>query len=159
MPGPFQKPTDPSLVLELAKRHLAKEMPNELASATIQPKGWLGSLTRPFADAITSPMNTISYEPDILTMPQPQVEDIFAHELTHVRQNNEQPLYRRLVDIFLKNQGPYQQRSDELEAFQTEKDRILRDHRPGNPMMPQFGTDAPVERGDINLPVQQAKRR
>lgn len=149
-----------TLMIEMAKRKMSQEMPEEYKSASIKP---MGPISRFFfggrADALTTPFNTIYYDPGMTQgRNQPRVEDILAHELTHVRQNNQLPMIPRLMQLFKSSNGDYQQRPNEMEAYQTEKDRILRDHRPGNPFVPQFGENSPVGQGDIPLPTKHAKR-
>lgn len=157
------KAIEQALSIELAKRKMSQEMPEEASKTKIQPMGMVSKLTFPWADAVTSPYsNTIRYHPDALDpayQNQDKLENLLAHELTHVRQNNRTPFLRRMYEIYWQNQGPYHQRSDELEAFQTEKDRILRTHQPGNQFIPGFTDGKPAAHGDITLPTKQARKR
>ena len=84
--------------MTLAQNKMRQEMPNEMANASIKPTGLLGGLKDKLVAkmiggapvATTSPFGNITYNKDILkSMPQNEMEDTLAHELTHVKQFSE----------------------------------------------------------------------
>ena len=123
--------------MALAKKAMAKEMPNELARVKIRPKNWLEQRLDSDAIASHNPIfSEISYNPEYLLEAGgygsgDTVIDILAHELTHVRQTKEQPMIDRFLSNFFEN---YYTRPDEMEAFQTMRDRQFKQHRRPSPL-------------------------
>jgi hypothetical protein len=115
------------LIDEAMKRVLAKiqaEMPNvRHTSLSSNPKLPSNVAAR------TDPLGgSIEYNPFMLqTMSPAERENTVAHEMTHVRQQQETPFWSQLYNQIMP-QGPYNTRSNEMEAFQTERDRSLRNH-------------------------------
>ena len=150
---------DVTLMMELAKRKMQEEMPVEMSKAIIR-SGGTHSPTAVFETGQENDPNLVTYNPKAVKwFGQPEVEDLLAHELVHVRQGNEMP--PRSLGDFLKyakdrlfggavnysyGQDPY-----ELEAFQTMKDRQLRDQREPWPFMHPFNEGARVKHHDIDL--------
>jgi len=147
---------DPRMAEIIAK--VRQQMP-DVADAPIEPMGAFGKLMSKGAIATTSPFGGISYNPDALQgASAADVGDTIAHELTHVRQVRGQSVGQKLGNVWeglkygLGLGLPYGQRPDELEAFQTEADRQLADHRSPNPT-PGFNTEDWKTLGDISLPA------
>lgn len=140
------------LKMELAKRQMQKEMPAELAGTTIAPWGRLGQLLRPGAEAMAGRLTqTVGYNPAAIQgKGQEEVNDLLAHELTHVRQRNRSGPINYFLETLVDGRLPYYQRPVELEAFQTEKDRALQQRRTP-PTTPSF-LDGSIGAGDIPLP-------
>ena len=95
--------------------------------------------------AVTNPFTgNITYNPEMFGgQSQNDIENTLAHELTHVRQTQDTPWYKIVGDMFTPDsnapQGlsknspmnnPYYWRPNELEAFQTEKNRTLNKNLP-----------------------------
>lgn len=154
-------PNQTELMIELAKRRLSKDMPKEVASANIGPdtSGWSKN-GKNSTLAFTTPFNDIRYKPDrVKDLDQPTIEDLLAHELVHVRQNLEVPLWKKFIDAMVTSadQLPYGQDPSELEAFQVMRDRQMRDHRSPQFANVQFDPSAPVRVNDITLPPEKKK--
>ena len=90
-------PSDPEFDKRMlaAKQKMQLEMPSEMAAADIQPTGMFGSLKDALVKrmiggvpvATTGPFGGITYNKELLSaMPQNELEDTLAHELTHVGQ-------------------------------------------------------------------------
>jgi hypothetical protein len=133
--------------IALAKQKMQTEMPNEMAASSIKPTGLLGSMTDKLVQrmiggtpaATTNPLGGIRYNPDqIKGLSQNELEDVFAHELTHVGQYQKMPFLKRFItpdsDEGLpeatkkayRMQGfdpAYRGKSTEMEAYQTEAQR------------------------------------
>lgn len=143
------------LMVEMAKRQLSKEMPHEMQSARIEPEN--GAWSNDKTLAYTTPTNDIKYKAgEFKSLDLPTITDLLAHELTHVKQQNEVPIWRRLFDAVVArtDQLPYGQDPDELEAFQVMRDRQLKDHRKPQFANVQFDPNADVRVDDINLPAE-----
>lgn len=107
---------------QLALEHLKTQMPKESAAL----RGW-GPMNEyekssyPEATAVASPFDmSIGYNPNMLPEHQSDVDDTFAHELTHIGQFNKalplrilRALQGGVADYFT----PYHNRPDEQEAF------------------------------------------
>lgn len=109
----------------LAKVHL--DMP-DVKKTDIAPFGLFERMMLPSnAAAATSPFTgNIKYNPNMMkSMSSPEKANTLAHELTHARQTQSRPFLSRIINQMLP-QSEYGQRSDEMEAFQTERDRSLR---------------------------------
>lgn len=109
--------------MDLATEHMKVEMPAEMDAASVQPRNRLEEFLlggRGYV-AETSPVRRITYDPQALPEHQADVDDVLAHELTHVKQF--------LLDMIntRKNQGKsYMERPHEIEAFQKETDRRVK---------------------------------
>jgi hypothetical protein len=77
----------------------------------------------------TDPLSgKMDYNPFVLqTMSPDERENTVAHEMTHVKQAQDTPFFKRLIDQIMP-QGPYNQRDNEMAAFQAERDRSLSHH-------------------------------
>lgn len=94
----------------MAQNKMRTEMPNEMNSSTIQPTGMFGGIKDSLVKRIiggvpvatTSPFGGITYNKELLSaMPQNELEDTLAHELTHVRQFNQTPIMKKLASFIL----------------------------------------------------------
>ena len=175
MPKPQEKQRQESnqLLDESMQRAYAKvagEMP-DVQKITVSPS--TSSLLTRFmmprgANAVTNPFTgNITYNPDMLQgVDDNERQQILAHELTHVRQTQNQPWYKILGNIMNQNitredtpppgvssvlNDPYYWRPNEMEAYQTEKDRAQRLNYP-NYADPMTGGR------DINLPTETKKK-
>lgn len=168
MPDRPTTPQDPDLMIELAKRQMAKEMPSELNSASIAPMGLMDKFLlgfRPGTVAVTYPSNSIKYDPDFIRSSgysQNVVNDILAHELTHVRQYKgmKHPYLNLMLETLksmMGNDTPYGQTPIEMEAFQTERNRQLSGHRPSIDTIPPPEFNGPARTDDISLPPQKKR--
>lgn len=134
--------------IEIAKR----EMPD---LAPVQPYGLLSRMYGSDAQAYTSPGRNIYMNPAQMQGQSVQdIADILTHEQEHVKQMKERG--HSSVGEFLRQaftgQGPYHQRTDEMSAFQAEKDRRARMGRGGTTATPSFLTGEYNVPQDINLP-------
>jgi hypothetical protein len=153
--------------MQRAYAKVSKEMPDvKSVSVTPSSSSFLSKFFMPRgANAVTNPFTgNISYNPEMIGNQgynQNDIEDILAHEMTHVRQTQDVPWYKMLGQIFSpKPQVPagipegsptnasYYWQPHELEAYQTERNRMMAQHRP-NPVDPIYGTR------DIVLPPQK----
>lgn len=90
------------------------------------------------AMAVTNPFTgNITYNPEAMEGQSPtDMEQTLAHELTHVRQTQNQPWWKTAASLFAPDEkvpagispnsplnSSYQWRPREMEAFQTERDR------------------------------------
>lgn len=130
-----------------------KEMPN---MAPVKPYGFFSRLLGPSgALGYTSPGGGIYMNPATNQGQSPQeIADTLTHEQEHVNQQQQSPYgptRKFLNDAF--SMEPYQQRNDELGAYQAESQRRARMGRMPTPV-PNFDTgEMYVPRGDINLPL------
>lgn len=153
-----RQPADPEFDrrLELAKQAMQREMPNEMAQANIKPVGIIGGMVNRLLPAggnpvaTTNPLGSITYNPTLLKqLSQPEMEDVLAHELTHVKQYMDKPLVSRLLSSVLpqrdeglpeetvkslrmqgwENPAEYRGKSYEMEAYDAEAQRKLRTGR------------------------------
>lgn len=113
------------------------------------------------AYAITSPWTgNITYSPDMMKdMTQDEIENTIAHELTHSRQFANQGIMGTIKNMLTKPKAAtsggflgssYYWNPDELEAFQTEKDRQVR-------LKQAWPRDPMTGQGDIMLPSKPKK--
>jgi hypothetical protein len=129
MPTPEEK-------IALARQQMGKEMPDVADRVNVQPYGmWENLTSSPTALATTSPFTgNVYYNPKVVdNYNQPDIDAVMSHELTHSRQVlNQGPVDRgiSILKNLFTNQGPYNQRSNEMEADQTMKDRALSMHLP-----------------------------
>lgn len=150
--------------MQRAYNKVSAEMPNiKRVSVTPRESSFLSKFFMPRgATAITNPFTgNINYNPEIVRgLSDDELEQIMAHELTHVGQTQNQPWYRTIADIFKRDeqvpQGipsasnlnmPYYWRPREMEAFQAEKNRN-----------PNMYSDPMSGARDILIPSQKRKR-
>lgn len=119
------------------------------------------------SNAVTNPFTgNITYNPEMLQSMgygQNDLEDIIAHEMTHVRQTQDLPWYKKVGQILSQTYGgdvkvpagipessptnaPYYWRPMEMEAYQAERNRNM---QTPNYVDPVYGTR------DIVLPPQK----
>lgn len=136
--------------INIAKR----ENPN---LGEVQPYGILSRLLQPNAQGYTGPNRTIYLNPKTMAADRPQeVADTLLHEQTHVNQMKERghgTIGEILSTIYngLKNNEPYAQRPDEIQAFQAERERRARMGRMQS-AEPSFTTGEMIVPQDIMLP-------
>lgn len=120
------------------------------------PKGTVAT-TNPFT-------GNISYDPTLMgAMGQDELENTLAHEFTHTRQQQAEPWYKVAQRMFMPHpnmvpQGAtgqfdtnYYWNPDEMEAYQTERDRASRLKQ--NVPDPVYGST------DIPLPSMKSRNR
>lgn len=135
---------DKSMQETLAK--VQAEMP-DVQRTNLSAMGPVSKLFAPRgAFATTNPFTkNIKYDAENMnSLNKDEKENTMAHELTHVRQAQNTPFMKRLIDAIMPSKLPYAQRGNEMEAFQTERDRSLKNHL----SMPDPQTGAT----DIQLP-------
>ena len=144
-----------------AKQRMQTEMPAQMAGTSVEPMGVVGkslgalkALAGGQTQAITSPFTgNVSYDPTALAgQSQNDIDDMLAHELTHVGQIRQEPWYAPYLGLV--GIGPrydYGQDPNELEAFQTESNRAVAQGRTPNPM-PAFSAPGFRSMSDISLP-------
>lgn len=174
MPGPldylknlFSSSTpDPALdsSMQQAFSQAQKEMP-DVASVKLSSSSPsdFGSIMPANADAYTNPFTgNVSYNPEIMRQRTPDdAVGTMAHELTHSRQAQQTPWYQAAYNLLKPDvqvpagipkgdvlDKPYLWRPNELEAFQTERNRQMNQADPRDPV---YGTR------DINLPLSGLK--
>lgn len=143
-PSPEDEKFDSMMKSGLAK--VRGEMPDVADKSVSSSKGSLTGMLMPSnAYAVTNPFSgNITYNPEMMKgMSQDELENTLAHELTHSRQANTEPLWKKLMGMFTSDEkvpvdkGPlnssYYWRPNEQEAFQTERDRSLKQHQPWTP--------------------------
>lgn len=121
------RPASPYPTLDRAVGALRKQYPRELSAANIKPMDW----SREEANSnvlgeTNNETNNIEMNPSMLALfPQMDTTRTLAHELTHVKQNNEieDPFFRRKLNGY-EQMLPYQQRPSEKEAFAAGDDYI-----------------------------------
>jgi hypothetical protein len=121
-----------------------------------------GPISRMFmsnAQGYTSPARTIYLNPEQMAGQNPQdVADTIIHEQTHVNQmksRGSNPIMELLRESYGAGQ-PYQQRPDEMEAFQTEKDRRAKMGRIQT-AVPSFTSGNYYSPNDVYLPSSKKK--
>ena len=137
-----------------AIKKVKQEMPDQ-AATSVEPSGFLGRFMSRGANASTNPFTgSVNYNPDVMQRLSPdEMENTFAHELTHSRQIQAKPWLQRFTDVgksmlpgFLGGgEEEYYQRPREMEAFQAERDRTASHNLRGMPS-PTTGQN------DIDLP-------
>lgn len=132
------------------------ENPN-MAGTSIEPAGWLGNqiLSGLGASGVTNPMTgSIIYDPAAYQQMSPDLrENSLTHELAHAKQIQDMSYWNRLSNLFssfLTPPEPYNERPNEMGAFQAERDRSL--SRGLNLPDPVTG------RTDIQLPSPKRRR-
>lgn len=111
------------LIDDAMKRVLDKvqaEMPN------VKNKGMTSNQNLPMniAARTSNLTGNIDYNPFVLqTMSPDERENTITHEMTHVGQRQEHPIMSLIRQIL--PQPEYQQRDDEMQAFQAERNRSL----------------------------------
>jgi hypothetical protein len=151
--------------MQRAYAKVSGEMP-DVKPVTVSPRN-SSLLTKYFmpkgAFAVTNPFTgNITYDPNALQgQSQNSMENIMAHEMTHSRQAQETPWYKTIMNMMTPDEkvpegitqggpldNPYYWRPHEMEAFQNEQDRMIRQHQPYQ--------QSPITGAmDINLPAQQ----
>ena len=168
MPGQVLSPLEQA-ALDRAKVNVRQEMP-DVADAPIEPMGLFDRLVKmarekmiggggsTIALAHSGNGGSVAYEPTNMVQLGPAgMEDTLAHELQHVRQARSDYKGKSLMDRarqFFQDRAesrlPYGQQPAELEAFQVENDRAVRQGRqPG--ITPNFSGPGFRETGDITL--------
>lgn len=146
-----------------ARERMRQEMPAEEAGAVIQPMGLFGrgvfglkKLLAPGSStlAVTNPLTgNISYNrAESEGQSDANIADTLAHELRHRRQVLQTPVRERLLHLLgdlLPGGEPYHRRPDEMEAFNTEVERAVKEGRTA--YTPDFWTGEFVPRADIPL--------
>jgi hypothetical protein len=145
------------LMLELAKRKMQQEMPEEMAHARIDD---VPDARGESSLAYTTTDNKIHMNPKNLNTyraDQNFVDDTLAHELVHVRQNMKTPAgsIRDLIQVMTMPRFKYGQDSQELEAFQAMKDRAFKQGRVTRVPTPPF-LGGYMRANDIELPKTDA---
>lgn len=136
--------------VEEGKKVLAAEAP-DINTTPISSYGPISKALLPGAEGYVSPLGTIYLNQELMKGKQPQeVADTLLHELTHVRQANARSPVQRILEYF-RQQGPYGQRPDEMEAFQAEADRRTNMGRAPIYGTPHFLDDTQETRGNIRL--------
>lgn len=119
--SPFGTPQD---AMDLAKLHVQGSMPKEAAAVgSITPFGWISRLINGKGTvATTSPSKNIQYDPEYVKgLSQPMLDEILAHELTHVGQFDKKSTLKNIMGLFSSlSQPDYLQRPAEQEAFARE---------------------------------------
>lgn len=132
--------------IEIAKR----ENPD---LAPVQPYGFFSRMMQPMAQGYASPGRNIYLNPAQLEGFSPEdVADTITHEQTHIGQMGPSTL-SNFIGMF-GNRGPYHQRPDEIEAFQSEQARRARMGR-FQTGIPEFSTGKIIAPQDINLPPEK----
>jgi hypothetical protein len=117
---------------ELAKAHMKAQMPKEMGGVgSIKPYGWWDfAKYDPDQVASTDVFNNIRYSPERILRyadgDQSKLDDVLAHELIHVRQNQEKPsIISRIMGALKDNySNEYYQRPYEQEAYNHVDDRM-----------------------------------
>jgi uncharacterized protein DUF4157 len=111
--------------MNLAALHMDGTMPTEMSRTSVKPMGLLDRLMAPTgAQAVTNPFTkNVRYNPDLMPRTQAETDDLLAHELTHVKQMNQEPLLTRLLRMAMPPKESYQDRPTEIEAYGVEKQR------------------------------------
>jgi uncharacterized protein YqgQ len=143
---------------EKSIKKIRQENP-DVADAKIEPASWFARLVTPnTVRATASPWTgDISYFPERIYnqgMGDDEVENLFTHELQHTRQTRGMGVLDKLRQLgrnMLGQEEPYRERPRELEAFQAEKDRTLRNRL--SVREPYTGAR------DIQLPAMSARRK
>lgn len=115
----------PESHMNLAALHVGGSMPEEMGSTSVKPMGLLDRLLAPAgAQAVTNPITkSVRYNPALMPSTQAETDDLLAHELTHVKQLNQQPLLSRLLNMVRPPKNAYMDRPTEIEAYGVEKQR------------------------------------
>lgn len=126
---PIINPADsPEQRMALAMAHMQSTMPSEARATKVSPiSAWLRKLLPSGTIAATNMFGNVSYDPSNLPLEQPAVDDVLAHELTHVKQRNRGPL-QHLLDALMSRGTNYSDRPNEQEAFETQRRRANMRH-------------------------------
>jgi hypothetical protein len=128
---------------------------SSLITSLMMPRGAM-AVTNPFTGNITYNRDAMEGQSDT------DMEQTLAHELTHVRQTQNQPWWKTAASLFAPDEkvpagytgtmnSPYYWRPREMEAFQTERDRAQQMNIP-NYADPVTGST------DIRLPSMKRKQ-
>lgn len=175
---PLPPTPTPSIIDQIlaAKTKVRAEMP-AVANVPVEPMGGLDSLIASAKEklvgggssvaALAHPSGgilnsggpgAVAYDPQVLAqMSQGSREDTVAHELRHIQQNHEdydgKGLIARLLQRyqdFKESRLPYGQQPHELDAYQFEGDRAVREGRTPDPT-PNFLSPGLREKGSYVL--------
>jgi len=140
-----------------------KEMPDMAGKKVGSSSGSLARFFMPStAQAVTNPFTgNVTYNPEALKgSSQDEIENMLTHEFTHSRQTDNTPFYKILGELFQRDarvpegttglKDPYHWRSRELEAFQAERDRTVKNKLP-------WMRDPQTGQGDVMLPSTRKK--
>jgi len=134
MPDNGNKPIDDAVARALLKIH--GEMPDVNPTVTPSTGSILTRFLMPRGSlAVTNPFTgNITYNPEAMQgMNQNEIENTLTHEMTHSRQAQTTPFYQVLFNALKQGLGmgySYNQRPEEMEAFQAERNRTLAQHLP-----------------------------
>lgn len=136
--------------MQQAIRKVRGENP-DMARTSIQPGGFISgpAMHGLNASGLTNPFTgNIYYDPSSYERMQPnERENALTHELMHSRQITDQSYLARLMNLgkqFFTSPEPYYERPNEMQAFQSERNRSL-----------NLGLDMPdpvTGKRDIQLP-------
>ena len=130
MPKPQEKQPNLNDVMQGAFTKVRGEYP-DVKPVTLTPSDSL--LTKWMlprnAQAVTNPFTgNIMYDPNMMQgLNQDEIENTLAHELTHSRQAQQDSWVKTAMQMFMP-QEEYNMRPNEMQAFQTERDRALSHH-------------------------------
>lgn len=150
---------DLNMMVELAKRKLAKLMPKEMEAATVREPNWFDKMfpLAPNVIAATDPFNRVVYKPEKLKgKSQDYINDILLHELTHVGQNLKRGGHFANFLSFPDDYS-YAQNPNELEAFQAVSDNAMNEHRLPEIIAPSF-YGGEKRYTDIELPKEKKRK-
>jgi hypothetical protein len=87
----------------------------------VKPMGWLERLIGGNNNIATTDLDgTINYNAEAGRASGLPPEQILAHELQHVRQNNSRGLMQNIVERFKQGVKPWESRPDEIDAMRME---------------------------------------
>lgn len=149
--------------IQAAYNKVKQEYP-DVSGVNVSPSNSLIAqyLSTPNTYATTNPMTgNIYYNPQMMSnMNDDQMQSIMAHELTHSKQVQSNPWYKNMWNVITGSdpevpQGmqntslgtPYYWKPNEMEAFQAQKDRMIKNRQSpyNNPT---------TAHGDIYLPME-----
>lgn len=160
MPNPQDK-------IRLAYNTVRQEMP-DVGPISVAPSYNMISRFGHGVDARANSDNSIEYDPNhVDSMVQNDVDNMMAHELTHVRQNQNTPWYQKIYNSVMGTptvnapssfpksspmSNPYAWQPNEMEALQTERDRQLRQSYPVDRVTGRTDMYLPEEKGVNTAP-------
>lgn len=106
---------------ENALPSLAGMFPEAAAKTKIQPMGFLEKLIGGRKNIATTDLDgTIHYNAALGRKSGLSVDELLAHELQHVNQNNKRSLMQSIVERFKQGVMPWESRPDEIDAMAAE---------------------------------------
>lgn len=100
---------------------LAGKFPEAAATAKIKPMGFLEKLLGGRKNIATTDIDgTINYNAALGRKSGMSVDELLAHELQHVNQNNKRSLLQSLYERFKQGPMPWESRPDEIDAMSVE---------------------------------------